>query len=133
MSGNRYSVLGKQCILVRVCVFFVEPSSLRYLASSVPMDGSRTWRAVFRSGSEPLSPKLARWDNPKPLRSHKCELRVFRRFIQLQKSIFAVFRYSSFLIYRSLSLTPSAVFQSTLPLDVCPKITADAADGALNS
>ena len=35
--------------------------------------------------------------------------------------------------YRSLSFTPSAVFQSTLPLDVCPKITADAADGALNS
>ena len=43
------------------------------------------------------------------------------------------FRYSLISYYRFLSLVPSAVFQSTLPLDVCPKITADAADGALNS
>jgi hypothetical protein len=35
--------------------------------------------------------------------------------------------------YRSLSFVPSAVFQSVFPLDVCPRITADAADGALNS
>ena len=27
----------------------------------------RNWRAVSRSGSEPLSPNLACWDNPKPL------------------------------------------------------------------
>ena len=41
--------------------------------------------------------------------------------------------YSLFNDYKSFNFTPSAVFQSTFPFDVCPITTADAADGALNS
>ena len=76
------------------------------------------------------------WDEfPNP-KIAQVRLRVQRRFFIFSKQASQFFLNNAVAAncnYRSLSFTPSAVFQSTLPLDVCPKITADAADGALNS
>ena len=105
------SVLGKQGKPVRVY----------YFASSVQMDAFC---------------KNACWDEfPNP-KIAQVRLRVQRRFFIFSKQASQFFLNRAVAAkcnYRSLSFTPSAVFQSTFPLDVCPKITADAADGALNS